>query len=118
MARITVVFGVLLVVLGLFGFFTTGATHKTALIPTYFGAALILCGVLANTPDEKRRMLWMHIAVTLGLVGFVIPLFRLIPHWSTMAAAARNSQLAMVAICFVFTALCVRSFITARRNRA
>ncbi len=110
------VFGVLLALLGLYGFFTTGAAHPTALIPAYFGAALILCGALAANPD--RRKTWMHVAVVVGLLGFIAPLGRLVPHWSTAAPAAKYSQLAMCALCFVFTLVCVRSFIAARRDRA
>ncbi len=34
MARVTIIFGFLLVILGLVGFFGTGSIHYTALIPT------------------------------------------------------------------------------------
>src|ERR1700693_5778208 len=70
MPTTTIVTGVLLIVLGLVGFIGTGSTHYTSLIPAGFGIILGLCGFLAKEPE--RLKLFMHIAVTLGLVGFVM----------------------------------------------
>jgi hypothetical protein len=123
MAKLTVLFGIILIVLGFWGFFATGSIHPTALIPTYFGLVLGWSGILAHTKDAKRRMLWMHIAVTAGLLGFlgagvmaVIEVNK--AHGGPLAhPEAVESQTAMAAICLVFVALCVRSFIAARRDR-
>ena len=71
MARVTSVFGVLLMLVGLVGYFGTGSAHPTALIPTWFGIALVVGGFLAISPSEGRRKLFMHINVTIGLVGLV-----------------------------------------------
>ena len=71
MARVTYVFGVLLIALGLIGFWGTGSIHYTALIPTWFGLALVAGGILANSPSEARRKLFMHINVTVGLLGLI-----------------------------------------------
>ena len=127
MAKLTIGFGVALIVLGALGFVLTGSVHMTALIPAWFGIALALCGALANTEDARRRMLWMHIAVTIGLVGFLFPGIRagmaLARAHSTgveLSATTRGAvheELVMSLICLVFTALCVRSFIAARRGR-
>ena len=122
MAKLTMVAGVLLVLLGA-GVYLGVAHAPTALIPAYFGLALLLCGVLANTEDAKRRALWMHIAVTLGLVGFILPLARsaggavkmLTGHADqVLRPLAVEESMAMALICLVFTALCVRSFVRAR----
>jgi hypothetical protein len=83
----------------------------------------MICGGLAMTEDVKRRMLWMHIAVTVGLVGFLFPGVMAVmayvkAHGSAPARpAATEEQAAMAVICLVFVALCVRSFIAARRGR-
>ena len=127
MAKLTIGFGVALIVVGVLGFVLTGNAHMTALIPAWFGIALALCGALANTEDARRRMLWMHIAVTIGLVGFLFPGLRagmalarahgagvMLPETTR---AAVHEELVMSLICLVFTALCVRSFIAARRGR-
>ena len=71
MAKLTIVFGLVLILLGIWGFVATGSAsaHSSTLFPTWFGLALAVCGLLALTEDEKRRRLWMHAATVLGLVG-------------------------------------------------
>ena len=123
MAKLAIGFGVVLIVLGVASFIVTGSAHPTALIPVWFGIVLCLCGVFANTPDSSRRMLWMHIAVTIGLLGFLFPGFMAVKEWVAASGgtlthpAAVQEQAAMAVICLIFTALCVRSFIAARRSR-
>lgn len=123
MAKLTIAIGILLGIIGVGYFVGTGSTHPTSLIPLWFGLVLVLCGVLARTEDARRRMLWMHIAVTVGLLGFLFPGFRAIKEWVAAHGAplahpvAVQEQAVMSVVCLVFTALCVRSFIAARRSR-
>ena len=125
MAKLTIVFGVVLAVLGVGAWIHTGSTHPTALIPLWFGLVLILCGSLSLTDDAKKRMLWMHIAVTVGLLGFLFPGIRggmelAKAHSNGVEVAhpaAVHEQLIMAAVCLLFVILCVRSFIAARRSR-
>lgn len=123
MAKLTIGFGLILILLGVIGFVMTGSAHPTALIPVWFGIVLGACGVLARTEDARRRMLWMHIAVTIGLIGFIFPGVMAIKEWASAHGAALahpaavGEQGAMAVICFLFTLLCVRSFIAARRSR-
>ena len=123
MAKVTIGFGIVLILLGAIGFFGTGSTHPTALIPAYWGIALTICGVLANSPSDKRRMLVMHIAVTVGLLGFlgsgIMAIIETVKaHGGPLAhPAAVESQAAMAVICLIYVGLCVRSFIAARRGR-
>ena len=124
MARITIIIGVLLALLGI-GFYVASVPHApTSLIPLYFGIVLVLLGVLAMTDDAKRRMLVMHIAVTVGLLGFLIPLVRALPGAIKMLQGvavahplAIEEQMLMALLCVIFVGLCVRSFIAARRAR-
>ncbi len=123
MAKVTLVFAVLLVALGLAGYFGTGSTHNTALIPAWIGIALGLFGWLAISPDEKRRKLFMHVNVTIGLLGFLggagsaaggshrAALKGLSPDPAAMA-----SQLTLAGLMLIYVLLCVRSFIAARRE--
>ncbi len=122
MAKLTIAFGILLILLGAAAFIILGH-HPHTLIPAAFGLLLAIFGALANTPDSKRRMLFMHIAVTVGLLGFlgtipgIIGIFRI---WSGHVVArpdAARVQALMGTICLIFVLLCVRSFITARRSR-
>ena len=73
MAKTTVFFAALLIVLGVAFFVATGSHVPMALIPAFFGIVLGALGMLARTEDGKRRMLFMHIAVTVGLLGFLFP---------------------------------------------
>jgi hypothetical protein len=123
MAKVTMVFALLLCVLGLAGFLGTGRIHQTALIPTWFGLALGLCGYLAISPNEKRRKLFMHISVTIALLGFLGAGGRAVygyVHASSLGIApdaiALGSQLIMAALTLIYVILCVRSFIAARRS--
>jgi fucose 4-O-acetylase-like acetyltransferase len=123
MAKMTIFFGVVLIVLGVWGFVATGSAHPTALIPTWTGLALAVAGALARTEDAKQRMLWMHVAVTVGLLGFLGAGSRAIVELVKAQGktleypVAVADQAAMAVICLVFVLLCVRSFIAARRTR-
>ncbi len=134
MAKLTIVFGALIALVGVFGYVETHFWH--ALIPVMLGLLLIVLGVVANTPDQKRRMLAMHIAVTVGLLGFLgtIPGLIALPRYLsdtynpsvadqvhagvlTGHKMAAEVQSATCILCLVFVLLCVRSFIAARRAR-
>src|SRR6202789_4581194 len=71
MSKLTIGFGILLVLLGVIGVVGTGSAHPTALIPTAIGLIFILFGAMANTENAKKRMLWMHISVTVALLVFL-----------------------------------------------
>jgi hypothetical protein len=123
MAKVTLVFATLLVALGLASYLGTGSLHPTALIPTWFGLALGLFGFLAISPNEGRRKLFMHINVTIALLGFLGAGGRAVfgyLHANSAGKApdmiALGSQLAMAALMLVYVILCVRSFISARRS--
>ncbi len=68
-------------------------------------------------------MLWMHIAVTVGLLGFLFPAIRggmALARSASLTVVQRTAaqeEIAMAVVCGVFTALCVRSFIAARVGR-
>ena len=123
MAKMTLVFALILIVMGVAVFVATGSHAPTALIPAYFGILLGILGLLANSPNSRRRMLFMHIAVTVGLIGFIFPGWRGVGDLVAQARghailqAAMKEELAMAGICLVFVLLCIRSFITARRER-
>lgn len=123
MAKVTLFFAVVFIALGLIGFIGTGSTHYTALIPAALGLLLGIFGLLALSPDPGRRKLFMHINVTLGLLGFLGTIMGLIQWFQMMAGAtvknppATESKAAMALLCLIYVALCVRSFIAARRAR-
>src|SRR5579863_8459074 len=118
MAKVTLVFAFLMVVLGLAGYLGTGHQHPTALIPTWFGVALGIFGILAISPSESRRKLFMHINVTIGLLGFVGALVEALRGYGAARSAgldpdmiALASKLMMAGLLFIYVNLCIKSFI-------
>ncbi|MQA31882.1 MAG: hypothetical protein GEU82_18945, partial [Luteitalea sp.] len=69
MARTTIVFGIMLVALGVVSYVGTGAASVTALIPAIFGAVLCLLGWFAR--NERYRKHALHVATVVGVVGFL-----------------------------------------------
>ena len=123
MAKVTLVFAALLIALGLVGYFGTGAQHVTALIPAWFGLALGIGGLLAISPSESRRKLFMHINVTIGLLGFIGGAIETIRGYVHARSAglqpdtiALASKITMTGLLLLYVILCVRSFIAARRS--
>ncbi len=123
MAKVTLIFAVLLAVLGLVGFFGTGSAHPTALIPTWIGLALGVFGFLAISPNEGRRKLFMHVNVTIGLLGFLGAVGEIVrsqlhskAEGMEPDAIALTAKSALAALLLLYVILCVRSFIEARRT--
>ncbi|HEX3315644.1 MAG TPA: hypothetical protein VHR72_12165 [Gemmataceae bacterium] len=124
MSKLAINFGVLLVLLGAaLGIYTYTALpperhSPTAFIPAIFGLLLLVCGLVAR--NDQFRMHAMHFAALVGLVGCVMPLFMAIKKLASgeeYHRAALGGQILMGVICGIFVALCVRSFIAARRAR-
>ena len=123
MAKVTIVFAVLFIALGVVVFVATGSEHPTALIPAVLGLLLGVFGALALSPDPKRRKLFMHINVTIGLLGAIGAGAELIrsAHANLVAHRGPNlwamySKLTLEVLLFLYVMLCVRSFIAARRT--
>lgn len=123
MAKVTLVFAVLLIALGLVGYYGTGAVHSTALIPAWFGVALGFGGLLAISPSESRRKLFMHINVTIGLLGFLGAGVRAVQEFAHANSTGKpvdpiavGAQITMTGLLLLYVILCVRSFIAARRS--
>ena len=121
MPRITVVFSLVYIALGLGGFFLTGAVHKTALIPAVIGAVLLVLGLLGR--NEKLRMHVMHAALLVGLLAFLATASSLLKLPSAIDGTAARpgavyAQAATAVLSLVYLAYGVRSFIAARRARA
>jgi multisubunit Na+/H+ antiporter MnhF subunit len=124
MAKTTICLGVVLMLLGILGFVSTGSHAPTALIPAIVGFILSILGLLALTDDAKKRMLYMHIAVTIGLLGFlgtawsIVNYFQMVRGRQFPHPIAIQEKAAMAVVLLLFVLLSVRSFITARQNRA
>ncbi len=124
MAKTTIVFGILLIILGLVGYWGTGSIHPTALIPTWFGVALTVGGFLANSASETRRKIFAHINVTVGLLGFLGAVGSALHGYGHARSLgmdpdykAMTSQLVMAGLMLIYVNLCIQSFIKVRKSR-
>jgi hypothetical protein len=122
MAKLTIGVGVVLVLLGVVGYFGTGRQSWTALIPALFGIAFLVVGGIALNPDRRKHA--MHAAAALGVLGLagsipgVIKAVRWLGGNEPARPAAVISQTIMALVTLAFIVMCVRSFIAARRARA
>lgn len=121
MPGISLVFGGLMIALGVGGWVMTGMEQPTALIPVGFGLVLEVCGVIAWVKPSTLKHT-MHAAATvalLGLLGTARSLTKLGAALDGTAErpAAVYSQSIMAVLCVIFLGLCVKSFIDARRAR-
>jgi len=124
MAKHALVFGTLLIVLGVVAFLLAGATAKaaTALIPAFIGIVFLLLSAIARKSHSANKHA-MHVAALLGLLGTGAGLGMGIPKLiryfggEQMALRAPVVQVTMGVLCLVFLVLCIRSFIAARRAR-
>ncbi|MEM9558148.1 MAG: hypothetical protein AAGC60_28075 [Acidobacteriota bacterium] len=121
MPQVTIVFGIVFILLGVGGYFGSGAASATALIPAIFGALFVVLGAIAR--NERYLKHTMHATAVLALLAAggafrgVTALPSLFDGTAErpMAVAA---QVLMVVLAIVYLVLCVRSFIEARRARA
>lgn len=121
MPIVTLVVGLLLSLIGIFGYVFSESRSLTALIPLVFGTLLDTCGALALNPKLKKHA--MHGASVIALVGIIgsapgaIKFLQLITGGDVARPLAAKVQAAMFVICVVFLMLCVRSFLEAKARR-
>ena len=122
MAPFALLFGGLLVALGLIGYYEpgllgeSGKVSPTALIPAGIGAVLIACGLVVLLKPGLRKHV-MHVAALVGLIGFAggfMPLFRSGFNFNKASAV---SGMLMIGLSGLFVGLCVKSFIDVRKAR-
>ena len=103
----------------------------TAFIPGIIGIILIILAQGAEMKPNARKHI-MHVAVLIGLVGFIMLAFRMLPRalsemnwlkgetYGIIHASSLKStvMLASAGLLLVFVILCVVSFITARKEMA
>ncbi len=123
MHHITVITGLLLGAIGVFGYFWSASENPspTALIPAAFGVVLIVLGIVAHRPTVRKHA--MHAAVMVGLIGLLLAggrgVMKLGAAASDDLSISRPVRLVllMAIVCLIYVALCVNSFIAARRRR-
>ena len=119
MPIVSIVMGALLVGLGAYGYTASDTKSITAWIPAFVGGPLILCGLIALKESLLKHA--MHAAAMLGVIGFLLSAGRLgiLAAQGTLdlTQLGGRSLAGMAALCAIFVALCVKSFIDARKRR-
>jgi uncharacterized membrane protein len=122
MARWALLFGLVLILLGIFAY--EGGDHSSsALMPAYFGIFLGVLGATARTGKEKTRMIAMHIAATVGVIGFLVTASSIWDYVQMRHGAytvhpkivEEHAEASLILLFFVL--FCVLSFIRARKER-
>lgn len=113
MHRWTILFGLLLVAIGLGDYYFADAKQPKVLIPAVLGIAMFVCGVVAA--QSAMRMLAIHVAALIGVIGFVGPLVALFEDTANTAAVLAKGLTS--ALCLMFVLMCVNSFLEDRRAR-
>jgi uncharacterized membrane protein len=121
-AKTSITFGIILIILGLYSYLGISSESITALIPTFLGIPVLIFGFLAL--NEKYLKHAMHGAAVLMLLGFggtvggLIKFFRMLGGEVFERPAAITIQAIMALICLIFLILAIKSFIDARRKRS
>ena len=117
MENISLIYGIFLILWGIGVSYLSDSNSITSYIPSIFGLPILLFAVLTLLIPSKKKLL-MHIVVTFGLIIFLggLDFFRSLGNpfenvW------ADSSKLMMMITGFLFTLLCVKSFIFARKNK-
>ena len=117
MEKVSIIYGLFLMLWGIIVSNLSSSDSITSYIPSILGLLILFFALLALLLPNRKKLL-MHIVVTFGLIIFLggLDFFRSIDNpfnnfW------ADSSKLMMLITGFIFTFLCVKSFIFARKNK-
>ena len=117
--NISIIYGIFLIIWGIAISFISSSNSLTSFIPSLFGLPILLFSILSIKIPAKKK-LFMHIVVTFGLIVFIggLDFSRgLLKGTSFNNIWADTSKLMMLTTGLMFTFLCVKSFIFARKNK-
>ena len=120
MESVSIIYGIFLIIWGVAVSFISGSNSLTSFIPSMFGLPILLFSILSVKFSNKKK-LFMHIVVTFGLIVFIggLDFSRGLMKGTLFDNMwADTSKLMMLTTGLIFTFLCVKSFIFARKNRA
>jgi hypothetical protein len=119
MPSTAILFGRLLILVGIIGYgygMYNDNASLTAMIPAAFGLILMILGHIAASKENLRKHL-MHAAVIVGVIGFLMPVGRIMSKIADFSLTFATAMLLSMAIlCLVFVLLCVKSFVESRKS--
>jgi hypothetical protein len=120
MAKLTIFYALLLIALGVGGYFASGQASVTALIPSFIGVPILICGLIANANPASRK-LTMHIAVFFAIIAIAggsrgIPGFiDVLTGEEVERPQAAIAQGVLVILSAIYVTLGIKSFTAARK---
>ena len=114
MTNLTIGYGGLLIAWGIAVSLLSGSKSITSFIPSIMGVPLLISGLMTNFQPHKKK-LWMHIAVSFGLLC-ALGGTRFFMVMSDGINYASSSMLMLLVTGSIYTYLCVKSFIHTRKN--
>ena len=120
MAKLSIAYGVIFILMGLISYLGISSESITALIPAFFGIPMLGLGWLGL--NEKYLKHAMHVAAVLMLLGFfgtiggLIKFFKMLGGIQPERPAAVTIQAIIALMSLVFLILAGKSFIDARKN--
>jgi hypothetical protein len=121
MAKLSITYGIIFILMGLISYFEISSESITALIPAFFGVPMLILGWLGM--NEKFLKHAMHGAAVLMLLGFfgtisgLIKFFKMLGGIQPERPAAVTIQAIIALMSLVFLILAGKSFIDARKNK-
>ncbi len=118
MPGISIVYSMILIILGLTGYFISDTASVTALIPAFFGVVILVLGLLAFKEKLRRHM--MHVVSVLALIGFIANISSLSKYFRLLGGESFENEYAiifrfwMAVVSIVFFLIFLNSFIKAR----
>ncbi len=119
MESVSIIYGIFLIIWGIAISFISSSNSITSFIPSIFGIPILLFSIL-SVKFPNRKKLFMHIVVTFGLIIFIggLDFSRGLMKGTLFDNMwADTSKLMMLITGIMFTYLCVKSFIFARKNK-
>lgn len=117
MARVGIVFGLILCGLTFAGLVGTELKMPTQFYPMMLGIPVLFCGVVALNPHRRKNA--MHITATLALVGTLAGIFGSI-QWLVRSGVEDRYPLLLTAsmaiVCLCLFAMCIASFRWSRKR--
>ena len=113
-ANVTIGYGAFLIAWGIAVSVLSESNSITSFFPSMLGAPLLVSGVMTLRKPEKKK-LWMHIAVSFGLLC-ALGGTRFLMVISDGINYASGPMLMLLVTGSIYTFLCVQSFIHARKT--
>ena len=117
MERISVIYGLFLIVWGVIISFVSQSDSMTSYIPSFLGLPVLLFGYLSLRFSEKKKI-FMHIVVLFGIIIFLggFDIFRNISILFENFWADLSKSMLLISG-FIFSYWNIKSFIFIRKNK-